>query len=141
MGASPSMFTDYSWYKDVWVDQSAQYREQFDQKRLSLLLAGMSEVVLPLERVGSWVSRFVQVKKWANEYESTHSWDVVRRIIGMLQEMEPHAKEIAPEFALVMRDVVQVFQEPDCKTIDFSKYPYFFQAFGRTLQYISFERA
>ena len=43
LGSSPQMFTDYSWYKDIWYDYKKDSRDQFRRKRLSLLQSDMAE--------------------------------------------------------------------------------------------------
>lgn len=140
LGGSPCMFTDYSWYKDVWYDYKKDYTDQFMRKRLSLLQANMREVILPLSVAERLTCDFKNIKKLAAEYEKTHDIGKIEKLVGALDEMRGAIDEYFDEsFARVfseIREMLGCIQKNGL--VEMGKYPHLFGAFGRTQQYISF---
>lgn len=140
LGSSPCMFTDYSWYKDLWYDYKADYKDQFARKRMSLLQANMREVILPLNVAEILTCSFKNVKKLAAEYEKTYSIGKIEKIIGVLDDAYDTISEYFDEgfvkVFLEIRDMLVCIQKSGLVEMD--KYPNLFCAFGRTQQYISF---
>ncbi len=140
LGCSPRMFTDYSWYKDIWYDDKKSYKEQFLQKRMSLLLANMPEVTVSIEESNLLTQHFDYIKKMEVEYESTFNMKCVNKIIEEMDSMrELVEKKLDENFMrifLEIREVLLCILEK--KSVKMENYPNFFSAFGRTQQYISF---
>lgn len=140
LATSPRMFTDYSWYKDVWYDYKKSYKEQFNRKRMSLLMANMPEIILSSEQAGILVKYFEHIKKLESEYEETRNLEKVGKIIEEMDSMdELLQKDFCDEFVSVFHEIKEVLlcilRKED---IHMEKYPHFFSAFGRTMQYMSF---
>lgn len=140
LGCSPQMFTDYSWYKDIWYDYINDYKEQFNRKRLSLLLANRPELILPEEKVEILVKGFEGIKEYASEYEKEYDGQFIDSI---LQEMGRMAAILEQDFDVEFLDIFHEIREAllclqKGENIDIENYPKFFSAFGRTQQYISF---
>lgn len=142
LGSSPRMFTDYSWYKDIEYDYKKDYQRQFERKRLSLLMAGMPEISLPVEQADTVVRHMKNIKRLESEYEK--NFDRIK-IGHILEEMEAIEKALKGNFDT---DFLKVFSEikeilsvllKEGK-VEMENYPHFFEAFGRTQQYISFVR-
>ena len=140
LGCSPRMFTDYSWYKDIWYDDKKSYKGQFLQKRMSLLLANMPEVTVSIEESNLLTQHFDYIKKMEVEYESTFNMKCVNKIIEEMDSMrELVEKKLDENFMrifLEIREVLLCILEK--KSVKMENYPNFFSAFGRTQQYISF---
>lgn len=140
LGCSPRIFTDYSWYKDVWYDYKADYKEQFAQKRLSLLMANMPEVILPIDQADILVKHFENVKRFESEYEQTLDIEKVSSIVEEMNAMEEILNlGINENFIFVFYEIKEILK---CilndETINMDNYSHFFSSFGRTMQYISF---
>ncbi len=140
LGTSPQMFTDYSWSKDIWYDYKKDCLEQFNQKRLSLLMAGMPEVILPPDDAKVLVKGFEDIKDAEAVYENTSEMAKINEIIEILYSMdELLQKYFANDFMSVfyeIRDALLCIQKDE--DVNMENYPNFFKAFGRTQQYISF---
>lgn len=139
-GSSPCIFTDYSWYKDIWYDYKKDYNEQFRQKRFTLLMANMDEVVLPAETADDLIVHFKKIKQLEAEYEKSSDLGKIGGILAEMNLMEPL---IERNFNNGFQDVFSEIREAlSCvlqgKKIDMENYPHFFPAFGRTQQYIGF---
>lgn len=142
LGSSPHMFTDYSWYKDVWYDYKEDYKRQFDKKRFSLLQADMPEVILPIEHVDQLVKAFKTAKRAAANYERTLDVEEIDTIIVEMNNMQ---KLIVQNFD---DNFINVFGEiraaltclRKTEVFNIEKYPHFMPAFGRMQQYISFAK-
>lgn len=140
LGCSPQIFTNYSWYKDIWYNYKSDYKRQFREKRLSLLMANMPEIVLPTEKADILVKHFERIKKFELEYEKTMDMTNVKHIIDEMRMMEQLVREnMNEEFVCVFSEIKEVLVDIQAKKdIKMEKYPHFFSAFGRTQQYISF---
>lgn len=133
------MFTDYSWYKDVWHDYIADYKQQFEEKRLSLLLSGIPEAVVPGNVSSEMVSHFESIRTLAEEYEKTFQTADIEGILGHMKEMESHLHMLNQEFRNVFYEIrdalLKILQTG---TVLMDDYPHFFSAFGRGQQYMAF---
>lgn len=140
LGCSPRMFTDYSWYKDIWYNNREDYEKQFLQKRLSLLMANMPEMLLPMEQVNTLVEHFDNIKKMEIEYENTSDIGKIDAIIEEMDSMQEILKQRMDRAFLnvfsEIREMLSCVQKK--RNVNMENYPHFFSAFGRTQQYISF---
>ena len=140
LGSSPGMFKDYSWYKDVWFDVKEDFRQQFRRKRLSLLLAGMPEVVLDTGLVDDLAGCFKRIKGMAASYENEPEEGLLDEIRAILKQIETDVNDIDDAFATVFHEIQCLLEDAIVGTVDMGKYPHFSSAFGRTQQYIAFEK-
>jgi len=140
LGSSPRMFTDYSWSKDIWYDYKKDYIEQFKRKRLSFLLANMPEVILEQKTVKILADYFSKIKEMEVQYENTLDINKVSNIIVIMNSLEKHIQQsFGNEFLNVFNEMkVALMHIQDGKKVNMEDYPCFFEAFGRTQQYISF---
>ncbi len=140
LGCSPQIFTDYSWSKDIWYDYKQNYIEQFQRKRLSLLMANMPEIIAPVESVNDMLEYFENIINIEREYERTPDVNKIGNMLDVMEEMERLVYQYMPdEFVKVffeIKDVLICLKNNDSP--DMRNYPNFFKAFGRTQQYISF---
>lgn len=140
LGSSPNMFTDYSWYKDIWYDYKVDYQKQFKQKNLNLLLANMKEEYKS-ENNDKLIEAVHRVKKLCAEYEHTYDGRLVRKIINCVDVVVNviESSSAAEELSSIMREIQFALRDLHKKgKVNFAQYPEFFAAFGRTQQYISF---
>lgn len=143
LGCSPRVFTDYSWYKDIYYDYRKDFREQFQQKRLSLLMANMPEVILPVEQAAIMVKSFEKIKTIVSEYEKTLDTRKFDDILKELETIEESIKQNFDEsfvevFGEIKKIIADIHEGKKMDAINVEGYPNFFSAFGRTQQYISF---
>ena len=142
LGSSPQMFTDYSWYKDIWYDYKRDYEEQFGKKRLSLLQANTSEIILPMEQADKLVVHFENIKNLAAKCENTLQMNYIGKILEEMKSMSKIASQyLSEDFMKVfyeIEDVLSIVQKDEKVVME--KYTHFFQAFGRTQQYIAFAK-
>lgn len=142
LGSSPRMFTDYSWYKDIAYDYKKDYQRQFERKRLSLLMAGTPEISVSAEQADNIVKSIEKIKKLESAYEKTSD---ITRISDILEEMESMEKALKGNFNKAFLEVFCEIKEIllillNNNKVEMEKFPHFFEAFGRTQQYISFVR-
>lgn len=139
LGTSPSMFTDYSWNKDIWYDYKKDYLEQYRTKRLSLLMANMPEIILPAEQADFLVKCFEGIYDAEMEYEKTLKTEKIQHIINIMTSMESIlTQSFNKEFLDVFFEIKEALISLSGGYFNIKNYPHFFAAFGRTQQYISF---
>ena len=142
LGSSPGMFTDYSWYKDIWFDYKSDYAAQYRVKQFSLLKAGMPEVILPPMLSDELIRAFKSVKALASEFERMKDATILDRILIELNYICSRAKSIGNEFDIICREIYQSLKDlSETDTVELGKYQHFFAAFGRTQHYMAFQRA
>ena len=137
LGSSPNMFTDYSWYKDINYPYKEQYLKQFGEKRNNLLLAGTEENIWGTRENLILISSVKEIRKLCVLFEDQPSRNLVDKIVIALSKLEQEN----PLFDIRIKDylsetkniLLNIFE----KDINFSNYPVFMQAFGRSQQYIS----
>lgn len=140
LGSSPKMFTDYSWYKDVWFDYKKDYKEQFDKKRFTLLQTNMPEIILSTEQADKLTSHFVNIRKLAAQYEIELKINKIEKILDEMNMMnEMVLQYLGNDFMNVFQEIWDILQGI-CRNenVFLDKYSHFFKAFGRAQQYISF---
>lgn len=141
LGTSPNMFTDYSWYKDIWYDYRVDYQKQFAAKRASLLMAGMPEKVLQIDQTEEMAAGFYKISYLASRYESVLDEQYIVAIKQCLSGMRDKILPIGEEFGKIYSEIEDALAEILKEgTVDMGKYPNFFTAFGRTQQYIAFAK-
>ncbi len=140
LGSSPQMFTDYSWSKDIWYDYKKDYLEQFEKKRLSLLMANMPEIILPLNLARGLVKNFEDIREAEAKFEASFELSKIDDIIDIMVSMNTMIQQyFDEEFIKVFHEIEKILL---CirhgENVKMEDYPCFFAAFGRTQQYISF---
>ena len=140
LGTSQVMFTDYSWYKDVWHDRTEDIKEQYKRKRFSLLMAGMEEIELEPDMSESLTSDFSDIRCLCSEYERTHEPNKLSELSDVLGKIKNTIHFFPQGFSDVFSEIQVAVEDAIWDRIDFSKYPHFFKAFGRSQQYLAVER-
>ena len=139
LGGSPKMFTDYSWYKDIWYDEFSEYKDQFDRKRNSLIMADMPEVILSKEDSNKIQAIITKLKKIENEYEHDNDRKHLDELYYELVNGRELFTILGDYVSDVYDDLLNIIRElEEGITPSFDNYPNLFKAFGRGLQYISF---
>ena len=138
--SSPCMFNDYSWYKDIWYDSKADYKKQFRKKRLSLLMANMPEINLPIELADDLVKSFYEVKKYADSYEKEFDNALLVDISAILKNLSNKIDDFPKEFLDVFIDIQCAVNDAISGDVCFERYKHFNAAFGRSQQYVAFEK-
>ncbi len=141
LGTSPQMFTDYSWYKNIWFNYKEDYKQQYNRKKTSLLMADMPESVLPDKQVEMVSERFHYIIELAAEFEKNFESCYIKHILEQMNGIEKEVSVIDNGFMMVFCEIKMALKALiETGSVDFDQYPHFFQAFGRTEQYIGFEK-
>ncbi len=142
IGSSPKMFTDYSWYKDIWFDEKEDQLNQFRTKHLSLVLAGTEEIILNPEdsdRIASFIS---EVKRIENEWEKSQDEQIITKLAQKLIEGKLYMECMPGSFVNVYTEIVDAVLTLSRGEIpNMGKYNHFFGAFGRGEQYLGFMKS
>lgn len=138
LGGSPRIFTDYSWYKDIWYNNLKDYEEQFEQKNCSLILAGMQEKKLCKEENKFLKNKFRIIKENAANYECSYDNGYINNILNEMTDIIHIIERIDKHLYCILQEILAAMETVKARdSIDFGKYPNFFAAFGRTQQYLS----
>ena len=139
LGSSPNMFTDYSWYKDIWFDYIRDYKQQFSEERMSFLMANMPEKILHSAQVDQLERYFASVRKLAAAYEKETDKKYIMCILENMGKISEILGDFDVDFRSVFCDIQYALSDLIQRgAVDLEKYPHLFPAFGRSQQYIAF---
>ena len=139
LGSSPQMFVDYSCYKDIWYAYKEDYKRQFREKHMGLLLTNMPEQIMAVEKAGRVERHFKCIRNLVSEYDKTLQSNYIEEILIHMNEMEEDLQGIDGKFLDVFADIRDaLWQVHNIGEVNMEEYPHFFSAFGRSQQYIAF---
>lgn len=141
LGTSQSMFTDYSWYKDVDFDVKKDYRNQFRKKQHNLMLVDEEETLLSPQENQMLNAIATSIRKHIIRYWENHEWDEVARVMEKLAELEPLAARTNERLLRFVQEARQVLQRVKAGDWNLKEYPAFCYAMGRSQQYVSLVKA
>lgn len=142
LGTSPRMFTDYSWYKDIWYDFQKDCRRQFQKKHMSLIMTNMPEQEMDVTQAEKLDKHFDSIRELAVGYEQTLDINVIGNILVHMSEIEREWKDMDAGFMQVFHEIYSALTcILETGTVNMEDYPHFFAAFGRSQQYIAFEKS
>lgn len=140
MGSSPSMFTNYSWYKNVDFDFSNSIVEQFNRKRHSLLLWDMEASERSAELNERLFRVCEAVRNLAGEFESQRSPSIIQDIIEQLNEVIIITNDLDNRIAVAINEAITLLKEDNLNAEKVANAAEFAAAFGRGQQYVSMVR-
>lgn len=139
LGSSPQMFVDYSWYKDIWHAYKEDYKRQFREKHMSLLLANMPEQIIAGEKTERLEAHFKCIRSLASEFDMSLESNYIDKILEHMDEMEEDLQDIDVSFLDVFANIRDaLYQVKNTGEVEMEEYPDFFESFGRSQQYIAF---
>lgn len=138
LGCSQNIFTDYSWYKDLDYDYIASYIEQYDCKRNMFLVAGECE-----ECQGGAAANRKLAKLIRDINQETIDIEQNNKNLSDLYEMINQITECTlsvtvKQYNKELKDILQGLEKGN--EVDIAKYPVWNTSFGKSMQYISFQR-
>lgn len=137
LGSSQNIFTDYSWYKDLKYDYKKSYMEQYDKKKVNFLFSSIQEEnIISLEESEVLDAQICKVNALSRVIELENDWDLLKEFVSEVKILS----EILNNKNLenYNNEVVTILNNIKENEINFKEYPYFFNSFGKTQQYISF---
>ncbi len=142
LSTAPRIFTEYSWYKDIWYDDKKSYLQQYEEKGINLILANLDKELKLTQKNNEIVNRIIQKQRiYASNYEEKPQLEILLHIVNenkkltqMLKNNDERLDAILNEITLALEFII----DNGVEKFSFSKYTNLFAAFGRTQQYISF---
>jgi 2-polyprenyl-3-methyl-5-hydroxy-6-metoxy-1,4-benzoquinol methylase len=137
LGTSPSMFTDYSWYKDISFDSRQSFIEQFDKKRHMLLMVDMKETIRSAEANACLFHALHELQEISENLDvHIRETDIILlgkslgKISDLCRTIDPRISDAIDESIILLKD--NTLNEE--KVANAKK---FAAAFGRGQQYVS----
>ena len=139
LGASQNIFVDYSWYKDLEYDYIESYKNQYDEKKHTFLTAyDMTESIHSAEqnkRLGDAIKETFELIRQIEAEKNVDISDIYKSIDKVTANTDNRKIQIFDE------EIKEILMGAKFgKDIDFSKYSAWNSTFGKSLQYISFQR-
>ncbi len=147
LGCSPSMFTEYSWYKDIEYNPIGSALKQFYEKRHLLMLYTLQESVRPVKDNEYLFIKAFEFRHIAGELEREFYKDspdegmirfYMNKIIQILEEICDITQNIHPHIPDAIHEAIDLLTDRNINEIKISRAHEFAKAFGRTQQYMSF---
>ncbi len=140
LGTSPHMFTDYSWFKDLDHDYKEDNLLQYKQKEISMLMAGMPEIILDKKISEKIMLHVEKMSTLVEKYEETFSKGVIEEIEREYEKLKEYFEYLPEKLRMTFEESISALKDTDLSILDTAKYPNLFIAFSRSQQYISFEK-
>lgn len=138
-GTSPHIFTDYSWYKDVWSEDTENYNRQFEDKNISFILSGMEEKVICKSNRIELEKAITIIREQIVEFEDNHKDSNLKIITREVTRIKEILFGLDRKLDLLMKEITQIMLTlTSGGSVQLKDYPIFIGAFGRAQQYVSF---
>ncbi|MBT89692.1 MAG: hypothetical protein CMN79_04295 [Spirochaetales bacterium] len=137
LGTSPSMFTDYSWYKDVDYDLTKMNSIQFQEKRHVLMMYDLEESVRTVESNRNLVKYAYDFRNLVGSVEHDLNEKNTKEIVEVLRNISTITSEIDVRISDAISEGIMLLLDEDLnesKILNASKLAI---AFGRGQQYVS----
>ena len=140
IGTSPSIFTDYSWYKDIKFDSRKSMQNQFYAKRHLLLSKDMEESVRPIEDNENLVRTVRNLRILARKVESNLNRRNIARIVVVLRDIGESTYKINRKVADAIGEAIGLLTDDNLTISKIAHSKNFASVFGRGQQYVSLVR-
>lgn len=137
LGSSPSMFTDYSWYKDTEFDTNHSFLGQFYAKRHVLMFWDMPESIRAKELNKNLVQEISELRKFASKAELDLNDRNIKKIVKRLQRIKDLTRVVDIRIYKAINEAISLLLDKDLNEFKISHASKLTSAFGRGQQYIS----
>lgn len=139
LGASQNIFTDYSWYKDLSFDYKNVYKRQYDIKKHMLLIAGeYDETIRTAAQNQKLENSIKDVMEYVKTIEKGEKISIEDFLMEIDKVSEAADNERIRNYNAELKEILQLCA--DRKEVKWEKYKVWNCTFGKSMQYISFER-
>lgn len=139
LGASQNFFTDYSWYKDLSFDYKNAYKRQYDMKKHMLLIAGeYDETIRTAAENQKLEDSIKNVMNYVKNIEKGEKISIEDFLMEINKVSEAADNEKVGKYNEELKEILQLCA--DGKEVEWQKYKRWNCTFGKSMQYISFER-
>ncbi len=139
LGASQNIFTDYSWYKDVKYDYIEEYKLQYEMKKHMFLTAENCNENVRTVKENKKLEKSVNLANdLAAEFERGSNFRIEDLVnaVGNVTENTDNLR--VKEFNRQLMEILDILVKEN--DIDLYKYEIFSMTFGKSSQFISFEK-
>jgi 2-polyprenyl-3-methyl-5-hydroxy-6-metoxy-1,4-benzoquinol methylase len=137
LGSSPSLFTDYSWYKEPIPNWRQVYISQFKKKRHMLMMTGLKETVQSEEvniKLFSLIHELQEIS--ANTGDSLCQKDI-RNLNKNLKQISKISQKIDVRISSAIDETISLLLDEHLTPEKVANAEHFKIAFGRGQQYVS----
>jgi 2-polyprenyl-3-methyl-5-hydroxy-6-metoxy-1,4-benzoquinol methylase len=139
-GASPSMFSDYSWYKDLSDDSNQSFLSQFEGKRHLLMMTNMKESVRPESANRALLAKVTEFKDLCGRNEARFDSNLSVRIVEKLVEIKGVASDLDERIGRAIDDALSLLRDANLTHEKVSNAAHLRDAFGKGQQYVSMRK-
>ncbi|MEW6087948.1 MAG: class I SAM-dependent methyltransferase [bacterium] len=137
LGSSPSMFTDYSWYKDTEFNSRNSFLEQFYAKRHVLMSWNMPETIRTKEANNNLAQEISELRKFAGKAEQDLTEKSIKEIVKRLQRIKGLIRAVDIRIYKAINEAIGLLLDKDLDEFKISHASGLASAFGRGQQYLS----
>lgn len=137
LGSSPSMFTDYSWYKDLSVDSRQSYIDQFNTKRHMLMMTGLKETAQPVETNRKLFTLIHELQELSANTGDFFTPQDIKKLSAKLKKINRASQKIDTKISPAIDEAIFLLQDDNLTPEKISNAEHFKCAFGRGQQYVS----
>lgn len=139
LGASQNIFTDYSWYKDLSFDYKNAYKNQYDTKKHMFLVAGeYDETIRTALQNQKLENSIKKVMEFVKSFEKGEMISIKDFLLEIDKVSEAADNEKITKYNEELKEILELCAEK--KEVEWENYKLWKYTFGKSMQYISFER-
>lgn len=143
--ASPDLFTDYRWYKQIPREPALfnkPYLEEFDRKKHNLFYCRAALSQRPAKKNEELLSLCRQAMSIIHEAVKSDTCQAEKKLLHVCELLGRNLSGTDSNLLKALADIREILIKKDYKVSSISrKYKFFISAFGRGQQYISFIKA
>lgn len=136
LGSSPSMFTNYNWFKNLNFNHRAAILEQFGMKRHTLLLWDLPDSLRSKSSNEKLLQIAYEIRKSAGCLNSSNREEIMQ-IIVMLRQFQVESSNIDGRITEAIDEAIHLLLDKDLTCEKVSKAIILGGMVGRTQQYVS----
>jgi hypothetical protein len=137
LGSSPSMFTNYSWYKDTEFNERNSILTQFCKKRHLLILWDIDESIRTAEVNDELHKAAYELRCFAGKIQGKLTEENMARMVDLLRYISQLASDIDGRISPVIDEAITLLTDDDLNEPKVANAKKFGVAFGRGQQYVS----
>lgn len=137
LGGSPSIFTDYSWYKDMFVNRKESVINQFYRKRHLLIMTELEESFREIEENHLLYNTACNIHKMARELENKTGSCSLEQVALEMKDIGEMCKNIDIRITGALNEAITLLMDDNLTAEKISNAQKIAVAFGRAQQYVS----
>lgn len=140
LGSSPSMFTDYSWYKNTSLDRHDMLLRQFEKKRHILIYYHLNESIRTAKSNAELAIITRKFRMLVGKTENNLNRHNIAEIIDTLRQISEMTSDVDRRIPIAINEGIELLSDDNIDEKKISNADRVANAFGKCQQYVSMKK-